>query len=188
MMRISSPFLLLFVSLCFSSCGSQRDAAAFTQTPDYHAVMELCKTGATDKCVAQLQAALALHPDQSHLYYHLGQAFRNLVEGDENRLAAAEAAYRSAIRIAERTSDTAIIRNARLFLGRTYIDLSQWSDAIREFDAIMALNPDVILPEALYRLLYLQHFACNFTKRPLLLRSARETLAWELESGDGGSR
>lgn len=64
------------------------------------------------------------------------------------------------------------------------IEEGDWDGAIRAFERTHAAFPES--SEALYRLLYLQHFACNFTNREYLLHAAREMLSIEI-SATGGS-
>eukprot|EP00291_Cryptomonas_curvata_P016117 CAMPEP_0172153170 /NCGR_PEP_ID=MMETSP1050-20130122/1276_1 /TAXON_ID=233186 /ORGANISM="Cryptomonas curvata, Strain CCAP979/52" /LENGTH=353 /DNA_ID=CAMNT_0012821637 /DNA_START=95 /DNA_END=1153 /DNA_ORIENTATION=+ len=139
---------------------------------------ELCRIGRTAECVEQYSISLKLYSNQSTVYFHLGSALRSL-----NQLHESVSAYESSVQLAETSGDSKVMINARFQLGMTKIDQGQWDAAIVEFDRILAMDRNVILPEALYRLTYLQHFACNFTRREKLLRDVKETVSWELSAG-----
>ena len=139
-----------------------------------------CVLGKTEFCTKyrNLISELRINPDQSNFYFDLGNALRTF--GDWPRTAEA---YKLAVETADRSGDIKMVRNALVLLGRTYIELGLWDDAILQFDRVVNMQRNVILPEALYRLLYLKHFACNFTSRNSLLNDAKETVSWELSSG-----
>ncbi|KAJ1474575.1 hypothetical protein T484DRAFT_1831871 [Baffinella frigidus] len=62
-------------------------------------------------------------------------------------------------------------REAGVLEGKMHIEDNHWDEAIWAFERTYASHPDS--SEALFRLLYLQHFSCNFTNRGSLLADAR---------------
>jgi tetratricopeptide (TPR) repeat protein len=139
---------------------------------------ELCRVGRITECVEQYSNSLKIYSNQSTVYFHLGAALRSL-----NRLQESVSAYETSVQLAESAGDTKVIKIARFQIGMAKIDLGQWDAAIAEFDRILSIDRKAIFPEALYRMTYLQHFACNFTRRENLLRDVKETVSWELSAG-----
>jgi hypothetical protein len=70
--------------------------------------------------------------------------------------------------------------DAGVHFGRALIELDRWDEAIDAFEATYMTFP--ANSEALFRHLYLQHFACNFTRRTELLQEVRERMLWEVDT------
>ena len=166
------PFLLFHTDIILTIMGDTLNDNASSVD------LSSCGKGINPECVEHLSSVLKIDPNQGLLYFQLGNELRALGKWE-----ATASAYEFSAHNAERSGDIPLLRTALLWLGKTYIELGMWGDAIVQFDRLVSMQRNVILPEALYRLLYLQHFACNFTERATLLREAKETVSWELSFG-----
>ena len=133
----------------------------------YDKAVELCGAGnarALEECNVLLQQSVKLFPDQALGHLTLGHTYRTLRAWNE-----AVSAFSAVIRCTraragspEGAPDWAK-EDAGTHLGRALIELDRWDEAILAFEATLTAFP--ANTEALFRHLYLQHFACNFTRR-----------------------
>ena len=166
--RLVGAMALLFAGLPFpagsqGAVGGGEPQAALM----YDEAVELCGAGnarAFEECNALLQQSVMLFPDQALGHLTLGHTYRTLRAWNE-----AVSAFSTVIRCTraragspEGAPDWAK-EDAGIHLGRALIELDRWDEAILAFEATLTAFP--ANTEALFRHLYLQHFACNFTRR-----------------------
>jgi len=153
----------------------------------YDQAIELCGAGnarALSECNALLQQSVTLVPDQALGFLTLGHTYRTLRSWNEAVGAFSAVARCSRARAGSAEGAPAWAReDAGIHLGRALIELDRWDDAIHAFEATFTAFPDNA--EALFRHLYLQHFACNFTRRAELLQRVRERMDWEVQTRGG---
>ena len=152
----------------------------------YQEGMDLCLKGERGRCIELLQKSLAIDGNQALASFNLGHALRG--EGRWHEAAEAYLACLVSTRALAGSAEPApadIQRDAGVWRGRIMIEDDKWDEAIEAFDHVVTTHGDS--PEALYRLLYLQHFAVNFTGRAVLMAKMKETLRAEIES-TGGTR
>jgi hypothetical protein len=152
--------------------------AELKHSNDTSTFIQSCGIGKYDDCAQYLISESKLDPNKNEFYFDLGNALRSSGNWQETAKA-----YQLALDVADRSGSLNTLRQVLVLLGRTYIELGLWEEAILQFDRAVNMQRNVILPEALYRLLFLQHFACNFTSRSSLLHDAKDTVLWELSSG-----
>ena len=164
-------------------------AKEFAAARMYDEAVEQCGAGhvsALHECNRLLRESTALVPDQALAFLTLGHTYRTMRQWD-----AAVAAFDAARRCTRARAgavDAAppwAAEDAGLHLGRALIELDRWDDAIIAFEATFTTFPHA--SEALYRHLYLQHFACNFTRRGELLGLVRERVPWEVQVRGGSA-
>jgi tetratricopeptide (TPR) repeat protein len=184
--------MLVFCS-CLSVAGYQ------TSDPDvdaelraarlYDEAVKRCGAGtreALNDCNRLLLQSVALVTNQALALLTLGHTYRTMQSWED-----AIGAFRRVLTCtrsqagAQDEAPAWVMEDARMHLGRALIELDRWDEAIQAFEAAFTAFPHA--SEALFRHLYLQHFACNFTRRAELLDTARERVRWEVLT-HGGSR
>ena len=170
-----------------ASSGAQSVDAEYSAAHMYARAVELCGAGSLDalnECNALLKRSVALVPDQALAHLTLGHTFRTLQLWDRAVEAFGEVwrCTRARAGVADAAPPWAL-EDAGMHLGRAYIELDRWDSAIAAFERTFTAFPGA--SEALFRHLYLQHFACNFTGRAELLRTVRERVAWEVQTRGG---
>lgn len=153
----------------------------------YDRAVELCGAGsleALNECNALLTRSVALVPDQALAHLTLGHTYRTLQIWDRAVQAFWQVGRctRARAGVVDGAPQWAM-QDAGMHLGRAYIELDQWDDAIIAFENTFTAFPGA--SEALFRHLYLQHFACNFTGRAELLHRVRERVNWEVQTMGG---
>lgn len=181
------PVLLAVLAWAASAGAGAGDDAEASAAHMYDRAVELCGAGSLDalnECQALLGQSVALAPDQALAHLTLGHTHRTLRSW--------EAAVRSFGQVGGCTRARAgapdgappwALEDAGMHLGRSLIELDRWDDAIHAFEATFTSFPGA--SEALYRHLYLQHFACNLTRRAELLQTVRERVAFEVHMRGG---
>jgi len=199
MQRRSLPSLVLIVAATLLSAimplvGSEmgqavdsQHAAAQAAARMYDEAVELCGVGsmkALHECNTLLRQSVGMVHDQALAFLTLGHTYRTLRSWNEAVRAFHQ--VRQCTRARAGSPDEAPAwakEDAGMQLGRALIELDRWDEAIEAFEATFSAYPHS--SEALFRHLYLQHFACNFTRRSELLQSARERVPWEVQTRGG---
>jgi tetratricopeptide (TPR) repeat protein len=150
----------------------------------YDEAIKLCAAGsrvALKECNSLLLQSIQLVPNQALASLTLGHTYRTL--GSWGDAVHAFSNVRHCTRARAGSPEVAPAwakEDAGVHFGRALIELDRWDEAIDAFEATYMTFP--ANSEALFRHLYLQHFACNFTRRTELLQEVRERMLWEVET------
>jgi tetratricopeptide (TPR) repeat protein len=180
---------VLFAIVLLPPAGSQAAVSENEQRAAgmYDMAVERCGAGSLkslNECNALLKQSVALWPDQALAHLTLGHTYRTLRSWDEAVSAFAKVGECSQARAGSLEKAPSWAKeDAGMHLGRALIELSRWDEAIHAFEATFTAYSQS--SEALFRHLYLQHFACNFTRRTELLQAARERMVWEVQTRGG---
>ena len=123
----------------------------------------LYSQGRMAECVRVLQTSIEQDKDQALAHLMLGQALRSLQRWPEaiDSFLAVKRCTRPRSRSGEEVPRE-VKEQAGIHHGRALMELDRWEEAIAAFEETWSRHHES--SDALFRFLYLQHFACNFTR------------------------
>lgn len=164
-----SPYALPFVS----DLSLIRPPLNPSSAAHFTSALQHASSGNLDGAMEELLAANALQPNHPLYMMSIGSIHYYRGNSDESIRYYQTAARQG--RHGDTAHDLACVR-----LGKLFIEREMWEEAM---DALrFGVGIYGHLPDALYRLVYLMHFSCDFTRRDSLQAAVKASLLAEVKT------